>query len=407
MGKKRVRVLRLDWDAEYYFDMYTGNGFTITEPVAISLDGSKQKTMYGPQSPLYGTTYGDDQAFIERYRCKCGKYKSRLFEGEVCPYCHTKVEYRGSDINTTGWISLGDNRIISPFYYRVLQGALGKTVFSDIVFAKFKVTKDGHKVRPSEDEFEGKPSSPYAGIGVDAFYENYENIMEYFKSIKKSKADTIDLLIKQKSSVFVSHIPILSTLLRPQSITSDTFYYNAIDKTINPLFSLSEHIKDDIPIERDLTLARLQTTVNELWDIIFTEVNGKDGHIRGEMLGGSLNYTSRNVICPAPDLHDDEIDISYHTFLEVFKYKIIYYIMKMDDVSMSTAYSEWKASSKYNEKMHEIMQYMIQREDIRVLINRNPTLNYYSMLLMKIRQVKPDGGDYALSVPLSILPGQL
>ena len=27
------------------------------------------------------------------------------------------------------------------------------------------------------------------------------------------------------------------------------------------------------------------------------------------------------------------------------------------------------------------------------------------MLLMKIRKVKPDGEDYILSVPLSILPG--
>ena len=27
------------------------------------------------------------------------------------------------------------------------------------------------------------------------------------------------------------------------------------------------------------------------------------------------------------------------------------------------------------------------------------------MLLMKVRQIKPDGEDYALSVPLSILPG--
>ena len=27
------------------------------------------------------------------------------------------------------------------------------------------------------------------------------------------------------------------------------------------------------------------------------------------------------------------------------------------------------------------------------------------MLLMKVRKVKPDGDDYALSVPLSILPG--
>ena len=40
-----------------------------------------------------------------------------------------------------------------------------------------------------------------------------------------------------------------------------------------------------------------------------------------------------------------------------------------------------------------------------VLINRNPTLNYYSMLLMRIRNVKPDDSDYTLSVGLSILPG--
>jgi hypothetical protein len=70
--------------------------------------------------------------------------------------------------------------------------------------------------------------------------------------------------------------------------------------------------------------------------------------------------------------------------------------------------------------------YIIKKEDVRVLINRNPTLNYYSMLLMKIRKVKAEGfvpgeknyiqdvkdqgkieyaEDYALSVPLSILSG--
>lgn len=142
-----------------------------------------------------------------------------------------------------------------------------------------------------------------------------------------------------------------------------------------------------------------------MWNIYFEELNGKEGLIRGEMLGGSLNYTSRNVIVPDPTLHDNEIDLSYHTFLEVFKYKIIYYIMKLDDIMLSKAYTIWKEASKFNEKVYNIMMYIIRKEDVRILINRNPTLNFYSMLLMKVRMIKPSGTDYALSVPLSILPG--
>ena len=97
--------------------------------------------------------------------------------------------------------------------------------------------------------------------------------------------------------------------------------------------------------------------------------------------------------------------LSYHTFLEVFKYKIIWYLMKLDDITLSKAYAIWKQASTFNDKVYEVMQYIIEKEDVKVLINRNPTLNFYSMLLMKVRQIKPDGEDYALSVPLSILPG--
>ena len=49
--------------------------------------------------------------------------------------------------------------------------------------------------------------------------------------------------------------------------------------------------------------------------------------------------------------------------------------------------------------------FIVKKDKPMVLINRNPTLNFYSMLLMKIRQVKHDGDDYTLSVGLSILPG--
>lgn len=72
--------------------------------------------------------------------------------------------------------------------------------------------------------------------------------------------------------------------------------------------------------------------------------------------------------------------------------------MKINDITLAKAHNIWKRASKFDPKVYDIMQFIIQYADVRVLINRNPTLNYYSMLLMKIREVKPDDRDYALSV---------
>ena len=201
-------------------------------------------------------------------------------------------------------------------------------------------------------------------------------------------------------------VPIYSTLLRPQSVTSDTFYYTTIDKVINTLFNLSEDLKDCEDIERDFVLKSIQIKVNSLWDIAFNMLSGKDGFIRGQVLGGSLNYTARNVIIPEPTLKDNTVDLSYHTGLELFKYKIIYYLMKLDDIPLAKAYAIWRNAYHFDEKVYDIMTFIINHDDnVRILINRNPTLNYYSMLLMKIRKINKDDQNFCLEVPLSILPG--
>lgn len=408
MGKQRVKLSRLNWDVEYYKDLIENKGFQITEPDEVTLDGTTEKSMYGPQSPLFGSTYEDEDAVIKRYRCKCGAFTSRLFEGEVCPVCGEKVECRDSDINMTGWINLGTNRIVNPYFYRIFDQTLGKNIFPDIINVKYKVTTNGNREALSSDDLE-KPSSPYAGIGVDKFFEQYENIIAYFKSTmksaKKHKLETLDALLKQKRAVFTSHIPVYTPKLRPRSVTVDTFYFGSMDKAINTTFNLCESLKTCADIERDYILYRIQTKVNKMWEINFDLLNGKDGIIRGELLGGSINNSARNVIIPAPDLKDNEVDLSYHTFLEMYKYKIMYYIMKLEDVSLSAAYDKWKRVYTFDQSVYDIMMYILEHDDPRLLINRNPTLNYYSMLLMKIRQIKPDDNDFCLSVPLSILPG--
>lgn len=113
-----------------------------------------------------------------------------------------------------------------------------------------------------------------------------------------------------------------------------------------------------------------------------------------------------NVIIPDHTLHDNEVDMSYHTFLELFRDLIIKYLRITENMTINDAYAEWSISKiRFNPKVYEIMLYILQRDKPMILLNRNPTLNFYSMLLLKIRTVKCDFNDYTLTVPLAILPG--
>lgn len=406
-SKERVRLSRLNWDTECLIDIQQDNGFFITEPATFSVDDTKQKSLLGARSPLYGTSYEDETAFIERYRCKCGKIKGKVHEDEICDFCHSVVDYKDINIGYTGWISLGDNYIINPYYYNRLCECIGKTAMPEIITPKTKVDIDGNLSIASYDETsDEKPKHPYVGIGIVEFKNKYDEIIEYFKAKKKNKEDQFDRLLEEKRNVFCKRIPVYSTFLRPQSMTSDTYYYGSIDKHINPIFSLSEKVKNAEEIEKFVILYRIQNRVNKLWTENFKLLNDKEGLIRGQILGGSLNYTARNVIIPDPTLRDDEVDLSYHTALELFRDIILRYLMNMDDISASRALQEWQeAKSKFSNKIYEVMLFIIEHDSPRILMNRNPTLNYYSMLLMKIRTIKKEFDDYTLSVPLSILPG--
>lgn len=404
--KQKVVFERYNWDSEFYLDMLRGNGFLITDPVETILDDERTKSLYGVQSPLYGTSYEDEQSFIERYRCKCGAFKSRLFEGEICPYCGTKVEYKDTDIKTCGWISLGSNKIISPYYFNLIRDTIGKNVFNDIINMKRKISLDGELERLDDEDYgDIKITSPFMGIGTLEFYERFEEIINYFMEKKKKKKETFENILKQKYCVFTSHIPVVSTKLRPQAKTNDTFYFSSVDKLINTIYNIKEKLMSANDVEKPLMLNRIQYKVNSMWDIYLDELTGKNGLIRGDILGGSLNFTARNVIVPDPTLRDNELSLSYNTFLEIFKYKIIYYIMKIDGITLSKAYNIWMKSNIFNNKVYEIMKYMIEHEKSKVLINRNPTLNFYSMLLMKIRNIIPSDSDYNMGTPLGILRG--
>ena len=48
--------------------------------------------------------------------------------------------------------------------------------------------------------------------------------------------------------------------------------------------------------------------------------------------------------------------------------------MKINDITLAKAHDIWKKASKFDPKVYDIMQFIIKYADVRLLINRNPTL---------------------------------
>lgn len=101
----------------------------------------------------------------------------------------------------------------------------------------------------------------------------------------------------------------------------------------------------------------------------------------------------------------DEVGIPYQAFRVLFKYRIIYWIMVLDDVPLAKAYYRWSDAFKFDQHVYDIMNYIIEKEVPMILLNRNPTLNLYSLLRLKIRYIKRPERKETLSLPLGILEG--
>lgn len=290
MGKKKkkheqpgVKLVKLNWDKECKNDMLFGRGFEITEPAIRDKD---QKSMNGIQSPRFSTDWSDDDAFSERFRCVCGETKGKVFEHEICPHCNTEVKFTDVDLSITGWIILRNNCIIQPIYYNKLKAIIGKTEFPDIINYNKRINKDG--------EVEAKESSknPFYGIGLVEFRERFDEILAYYKKKKKNSSELIAEIEEDKDNIFASCIPVYSSVLRPISFRSDSFFYTTIDRKFNSIFASSRLLNDaeyfeerrkkwkkekrermDVPT----ILSSIQNKLMELWDLVFESIDQKDG----------------------------------------------------------------------------------------------------------------------------------
>lgn len=402
-----MQLKLINWEKEYEKDMKSGIGFDITNPEGISKD--KKKAIDGIYSQLYG---GDDVEFIsDLYSCDCKKTKGKFYEGTICPECKTEVIYRNNDILKTGWISIHDYHIISPLYFNILVKTIGSKNLNNIIKYNKEIDKDGNIITDMEDYDE---NNPFMNLGMLEFRERFDEVMAYYrKGLKPEKVKYYDFLMANKENIFSKRIPVFSLILRPIIMIKDTVQYSDINKKFALFISNVDGLnKNQTKVDTKMikvlpNLYETQMILNEIHNMTIALISGKGGHIRNSILGFRVNYSSRCVIVPLIGKYKiNDVILPYLCFLEIYKFEIINLLCKMDKLTPVEANNRWNQAQRvFDKKVYLIMKHLIKntKGGLKVLINRNPSINYGSILCMNVCDVKTDYEDLTLSIPINVL----
>lgn len=395
-----------------------GDGFIIKSSQKIKNDvtGKNENSIF---SPKFGKTLNDiNNPMSSDYKCSCGETIGHIYEGHICPKCKTRIELRPVDFSKFGYIPTYGYPIIHPNLYRSIETYLGAKILTDILIPEEELSIDGTPVektgrsslsardqikkskRKSKatkkrmlTETKASADNPFLGIGMLGFYERFDEILDYYYPKKQKAAKEIYLDIKkERKNVFCHYVSVYTTQLRPFSVNDNVFNTEGNNKSFQNIASLSNMLKNHATRYGDnrkginRVLWRIQDNWNDIYDDNEKALAGKKGDIR-ECMSARVNFSVRSIIVPAIDLEMDEIRLPYAACMELLRFHIINILKKSYSYNYSQAYYEWyKAKIAPNPIMKELMMNIIRESrygGLPILFNRNPTIQYGSILMMK------------------------
>lgn len=403
-----------DIDKEAQQDLKAGKAFIVYEEYKNkkSTDGSYNKG--GIRSDFFYSEMSSENAFKERYSCKCGYLMGKSHESTLCPYCKTSVRLVDIDLEKFAYIKIKDYYIIHPALYLYLDNIMGEKNKQSILMNILKPPKfvdtDEFGNPLLDEEIEVDKDQPFKNIGMIEFKRRFDEILDYYANKNKRNSNmegNVAFVKANKDKIFFQYIPVFSSALRFSMIQNEINFVNGADKIYNMLFSsVSRMNNSSDTLSVDKKLPYIQKKVNELYEKMFSLINKKEGFIKSGVLAGRMNYTSRNVIISNPDLAADEIILSYISFLEMYKFEIIQKLASTQNISESQAYAEWYMGTiRYSEKIYKIIKLMIAQDLTYCLINRPPSIDMGSILQVKVVDVTRKIDDSTMAISLMDLPG--
>ena len=318
-----------------------------------------------------------------------------------------------------GWIDFGDTYIINPIMYDRVKKVFTNKILNQIINYNKRTNEKGEII---DVEIKGKPIDDQF-IGLIEFRKRFPELLE-----KYGKKDIKEYLtvkkVYEEGKLFTNIFPVFSSKLRPAMLIPGTatnkdvtLKYDDINKIYNFIIEYSNKINaivgddddDDVKLRKLNLLYSLQMYSNNVvTSIIDTFLKGKKGIFRKLVASTRVNFSSRNVITPFPDAEMDKVYMPYKTFLELYRFLLINIIVKTEKISYNKANEYFcKCRHRFDKKMYRYMNELLNKskDGLKILLNRNPTINIGSILVLNIGGIKEDFNDLTLSLSNSVLSG--
>lgn len=397
---------KLDMDKVREKDLSNGTGFIIENSKGLKKDIKNRTGIY---SHLYGSNnIQDTDSFKGRYRCLCGAKRGGIYEDELCKECNTRVKYTDDDMKKTGYLVLKDQyHIIHSALYWELARFIGEGRLERILQQNLEVNSNGI-IKPL---IMLKKDEPFRGIGMLEFYNRFDEIMEFYKNKNRSKPDSMlyyNDIMANRNILFHHTIAIYTSLLRPAVEDNGSLKYEDCNEEFTMLNILVEKVNDDeLTIDRKSkgmldALWDIQKNINNVYIKIKEILAKKKGDIRSA-IGGRFCFSSRSVIRQDVNLKADQIKLPFAGLCELLQQVIINILVKTYGFTFAEAKNKWDNCQRcgHDKVIRDIIEGLINYHNgLPIIINRNPTINFGSILSVKCIGIND---DYTMSISLLVL----
>lgn len=393
--KRKIKPFTIkirDFDKDYKPELViTNHEPTIRSGKEFSEDGVYSSRIFGSVSSF------------NEYSCVCGVTQGEYLADTDCPVCKTKVVFNPLVLEREGWIDLG-YKFIHPYMYPLISSIIGPTALRNILDYKYEIENNGVMIKPTIEY-------PYYNIGITEFINHFDTILNEYYTKKRKHTNKYNIVRNNRSLVFITKFPVKNKRLRPAMLGSNfeisydvvNNYYNGIISCTNILKGLTEFERNMMNVEKLKYITQMH--INSVYKSAIDNIRSKYGVVRCILLGNRSEYCSRMVITPLDGRYEiDDLVLPYNTVLELLKPLVIRYLADIRGINLVQANNMVKKAHRvFNQSIYDTMCELIKDPNLMILINRNPSINIGSILMLRIKEIKKNMGDKTASIHNAIL----
>ena len=345
---------------------------------------SKNKEKYVTSPNIFyrkSRKFDEEGLFSERifgpvrdFKCKCGKLNSEILDGgKRCEKCKVLCENSNLRLETFGLIDL-PFECIKP---TKIKNRLRKVILNVLSYSKTlldpirndnNINKSRYLGISKKDNtiniFENRKdkNNIYIPMRITGLY-SLIFCLKYIKNNFFGFQEVQDLFDDQ---VLMSHLKIIPPTIRPVNIINNKQQYTEVNKSYISLIHLNksnEILKDNLYVDEedwnnqislyfkdpnfenndeeivehmimecDTETAKYQYHINQVYVDLMRMISGKEGFIRNNMLGKTIEFSARSVITCDPSLEPYQIGVSRKILYRLWMLYFLHWLIQYKNV---------------------------------------------------------------------------